>query len=62
MSIHIIIHLWKTDYLKEDKSKLKLCGFQSNLFIKIYSICHQQFSCVYCADKLTLRGFNKFII
>lgn len=43
--------LRKTDYLKENKSKLKRRGFQSNLFIKIYSICHQQFSWVYCADK-----------
>lgn len=43
--------LWRRDSLKEDKSKLKLCGYQSHLFIKSYSICHQQFSCVYCADK-----------
>lgn len=30
----------------KEKFKLKLCGFQSHLFIKMYLICHQQFSCV----------------
>lgn len=42
----------------------KKCGFQSNLFIKIYSICHQQFSvCIVLINRhwedLTSSSFNK---
>lgn len=62
--IHITRHLRKTDYLKEDKSKLKLCGFQSHLFINISSLCHEQFSCAYVwikrhREDLTSSSFNK---
>lgn len=56
--------LCKTDSVKGDKPKIQLCGFQSNLFMKIYPVRQTVLLCVFVLinrhqEDVTRSSFNK---